>query len=99
MDFESNYKQMEYCFRRVLVDQQYLLKILTEDEIKGKPQIMRISEDLRFFLNALENKTGKIFEFSDKFYKLSNNFFNISQKNLQILNHWFVKKDLMRMLL
>ena len=70
IDFESNYKQMEYCFRKTLIDQQYLMAVLSENELKGRPQIMRISEDLRFFLSALENKTGKILNFSHKFYKL-----------------------------
>ena len=77
IDFESNYKHMEYCFRKTLIDQQYLLTVLSEHELKERPQIMLISDDLRFFLNAIENKTGKIMIFSYKFYKLLTNLFNI----------------------
>ena len=77
IDFESNYKHMEYCFRKTLIDQQYLLTVLSEHELKEWPQIMLISDDLRFFLNAIENKTGKILIFSYKFYKLLTNLFNI----------------------
>ena len=64
IEMERNYNQIQYYFRKVLIDQKYLLSIIsTENEqfTKDRPQIARISDDTKNFLTAIENKTGKFY--------------------------------------
>ena len=60
LDLESNYKQLEYCFKKVLNDQQYLLQILKSDEkiIADRPQIKRISDEFMSYFSIFECKTS-----------------------------------------
>ena len=56
IDLESSYKQLEYCFKKVLNDQRYLLEILTADEkiMESHPQIKRISSEVAEYQQIFE---------------------------------------------
>ena len=56
IDLESSYKQLEYCFKKVLNDQRYLLEILTADEkiMESHPQIKRISSEVAEYQSIFE---------------------------------------------